>query len=215
MKLQVWRLCFIVSALFLFAGGPQHPAGAMHEMLGNPKWVPSHLLLLAGIVTLLVGLLMYKRTTSLPVATQRWLRLAIIGTVLQVIEMAVHAAAVVDHDHLVAGQSTPVLTTHLWLSVFFYPIFAVTIIGFIIAGMRDRVIGSPWIAWLGIAGALAHGAAPPLVIALNIEGARILFPLLLLFALWLILAGLWPLRATTDEAIDAIGMRNNATSRQA
>lgn len=207
MKLQVWRLCFIVAALFLIVGGPQHPAGTMHEMLGNPRWVPAHSLMFAGFVTLLVGLLVYKRTTSLPGATQRWLRFAIIGTVLQAIEMAMHTAAVVDHDHLGAGQSTPVLTTHLWLSIFFYPIFALTIIGFIIAGMRDHVMGSPWIGWLGIAGALAHGAAPLLVIALDIEGARILFPLLLLFALWLILAGLWPLRARGDEAINATGMK--------
>jgi hypothetical protein len=215
MKLQLWRLCFIVSALFLMAGGPQHPGGEMHEMLGSPKWVPAHLLLLAGFVALLVGLLVYKRTRSLPGATQRWLRFAIIGTVLQTIEMAMHTAAVFDHDHLVAGQSTPVLTTHLWLAVFFYPIFGLTIIGFIIAGMRDHVIGSPWIGWLGIAGALANGLAPPLVVLFKIEGARILFPFLLLFALWLILAGLWPLRARGDDAIDATGMRSTAGGGQA
>lgn len=214
MKLQLWRLCFIVSALFLMAGGPQHPAGAMHEMLGDPKWVPAHLLILAGIVTLLVGLLVYKRTTSLPDATRRWLRFAIIGTVLQAIEMAMHTAAVVDHDHLMAGQATPILTTHLWLAVIFYPIFGVTIIGFIIAGMRDHVIGSPWIGWLGIAGALANGLAPPLVVLLKIEAARILFPLLLLLALWLILAGLWPLRARGDKAISDTGMPSTAGSGQ-
>jgi hypothetical protein len=76
-------------------------------------------------------------------------------------------------------------------------------------------MGSPWIGWLGIAGAVANGQAPPLVILFKIEGARILFPLLLLFALWLILAGLWPLPARGDEAIDATGMVSNATSRQA
>jgi hypothetical protein len=214
MKLQLWRGCFIVSALLLMAGGPQHPGGEMHEMLGNPKWVPAHSLLLAGIVVLLVGLLMFKRTTSLPGATQRWLRFAIIGTVLQTIEMAMHTAAVVDHDHLVAGQSTPVLTTHLWLAVLFYPIFGVTMIGFIIAGMRDHVIGSPWIGWLGIAGALANGLAPPLVVLFKIEGARILFPLLLLLAIWLILAGLWPSRASVNEGSADTGARRTAASRQ-
>lgn len=214
MKLQLWRVCFIVAALFMIAGGPQHPGGTMAEMLGYPKWVPAHLLLLAGFVTLLAGLLLYKRSTSLPRTTQRWLRFAIIGTVLQIIEMAMHTAAVVDHHHLVAGQATPVLSTHLWLAVFFYPIFGVTIIGFIIAGMRDHVIGSPWIGWLGIAGALANGAAQPLVVLLKIEGARILFPLLLLFALWLILAGLWPLRGRVDEAIADTGMRSTAGSGQ-
>lgn len=205
MKLQLWRLCFIGSALLLMAGGPQHPGGTMAEMLGDPRWVPAHSLMLAGFVTLLAGLLLYKRSTSLPATTNRWLQFAIIGTVLQTIEMAMHTAAVVDHHHLVAGQSTPVLTTHLWLAVIFYPIFGVTIIGFIIAGMRDHVIGSPWIGWLGIAGALANGLAPPLVVLLKIEAARILFPLVLLLALWLILAGLWPVRVREDKAIgDAV-----------
>ncbi|MEN3333531.1 MAG: hypothetical protein V7641_2896 [Blastocatellia bacterium] len=198
---SLWRLCFILAALFLLTGGPQHPGGTMAEMLGNPKWVPAHSLLLAGFVTLLAGLLLYQRTTSLPARTQRWLRFAVIGTALQAVEMALHTAAVVDHDHLTAGSGTPVLTTHLWLAVVFYPIFALTFIGFIIAGMRDQVLGSPWIAWLGIIGLLAHGAAAPLVVLLKVAGASILFPFLLCFALWLILAGLWPLRVKGGQGI--------------
>lgn len=214
MKIQLWRVCFIVAALLMMAGGPQHPGGTMAEMLADPRWIPAHSLILAGIVTFLAGLLVYKQSTALPRATKRWLGLAIIGTVLQVIEMAMHTAAVVDHHHLVAGQATPVLSTHLWLAVFFYPIFGLTISGFIIAGMRDRVIGSPWIGWLGIAGVLAQGAAPPLVILLEIEGARILFALILLFAVWLILAALWPVRATGDEAVADTVLGSTAGSGQ-
>jgi hypothetical protein len=197
----LWRLCFILSALFLMAGGPQHPGGTMAEMLADRRWVPAHSLLLAGFITLVAGLLLYSRTT-LPERTRRWLRFAVFGTILQVVEMAFHTAAVVDHDHLVAGSGTPVLTTHLWLAVFFYPIFGVTFAGFMIAGMRDRVLGSPWIGWLGIVGLLANGAAPPLVVLLKVEGARILFPLLLCFALWLILAGLWPIRVRANQGFD-------------
>jgi len=182
-------MCFIVSALLLMAGGPQHPGGTMAEMLANPKWIPAHSLLLVGFAALLAGLLLYGRT-NLPERSRLWLRLAIIGTILQVIEMAFHTAAVVDHDHLVSGAATPVLTTHLWLAIVCYPIFGLTFGGFLIAGMRDRVLGSVWIAWLGLAGLVANGLAPPLVVLLNVEAARILFPLLLLFALWLILAGL-------------------------
>ena len=196
-----WRLCFILSALFFLVGGPQHPGGTMAEMLGDPKWVPAHSLMLAGFVVLLIGLLLYSRTASLPHRTQRCVRFAIIGTALQAMEMAMHTAAVVDHDHLVAGQATPVLTMHLWLAVFFYPIFGVTLTGFIIAGMRDHVLGSPWIAWLGIVGVLAQGVAPLLVIVLKIAGASILFPFLLLFALWLVLAGIWPLSVKGEQGM--------------
>jgi hypothetical protein len=61
------------------------------------------------------------------------------------------------------------------------------------------VLGSPWIAWIGILGALAEGLAAPAVLLTEIPWAPILFPLFLLFAIWLILAALWPLR--TDRAV--------------
>lgn len=207
----LWRLFFILSAVFIMAGGPQHPGGTMAEMLADRKWIPAHSLLLAGIVTLAAGLLLYSRTALLPSRTRRWLRLAIIGTILQAIEMAFHTAAMVDHDHLVSGAATPVLTTHLWLSIICYPIFGLTFGGFLIAGMRDRVLGSLWIGWLGLAGLVANGLAPPLVVLLNIEEARILFPLLFLFALWLILAGLWPLPAKVDHGFGDEQLKSSAS----
>ena len=58
------------------------------------------------------------------------------------------------------------------------------------------------VAWLGIVGALAHGASAPLAVGLEIPGARILFPFLILFALWCLLAGLWPLGERVDRTIE-------------
>jgi hypothetical protein len=167
----------------------------MAEMLAHPDWVPSHALTVAGFVSLLVGLILYQRSVSLPARTRTWVGLAVLGTALQAVEMVFHTAASIDHLNLVAGRATPVLTTHLWLSVVLYPIFGLTLVGLIIAGVRDRVLGSVWIAWMGILGALAHASAAPLVLLLKVERARILFPLLVLFALWTLLAGLWPIRA--------------------
>ena len=190
----LWRVFFVLSALFLLVGGPRHPGGTMAEMLAHPDWVPSHGLTLVGFVSLLAGLILYQRRVSLPDGTQTWARLAVLGTALQVIEMVFHTAASIDQLNLVAGKATPVLTTHLWLSVLLYPIFGVTLVGLIVAGVRDRVLGSIWIAWLGILGVVGHGLAAPLVVLLHAEWARKLFPLLVLFALWTLLAGLWPIR---------------------
>jgi hypothetical protein len=183
LRFGLWRVFFALSALFILAGGPQHPGGTMAEMLAHPKWVPSHALMLAGFLALLAGLILYQRGVALPERTRKWVRLAAIGTALQAVEMAFHTAASVDHANLMAGRATPVLTTHLWLSVVLYPVFALTVIGLIVAGVRDRALGSPWIAWLGILGALAHGAAAPLVILFEVPWARILFPFLVLLAL--------------------------------
>jgi len=166
----------------------------MQEMLGHPDWFLAHLIPLVGYIALLVGLIFFRKGTGLPERTLRWARYAIIGTVLQIIEMIFHTAAMVDHGNLVAGQPTPVLTIHLWLIAIFYPLFAISIIGLIIAGIRDHSLGSPWIAWLGILGAASHALAPILVTWLGILGAWILFPMVMLLALWFVLAAIWPTR---------------------
>jgi hypothetical protein len=167
----------------------------MAEMLADPKWIPAHSLMLAGFLSMLVGLFLFGRAVELPPQTRRWVRLAIIGSGLQAVEMVLHTAAVIDRANLVAGHPTPVLTTHLWLAVGVYPIFALTTIGFIIATARNHNLGSHWIGWLGIAGALGHGAAAPLTIVLEIPWAHLLFPLVILLALWLVLASVWSRRS--------------------
>lgn len=172
----------------------------MAEMLANVDWVLSHTLLLAGYVALLVGLLLHRRTGP-PERTRCWAGLAMIGTTLQVIEAAFHTAAVVDHGNLLAGAPTPVLTVHLWLTVVLYPLFAVSVIGLIVAGARDRALGSPWIAWIGVAGLVAHGTAGPLVAGLGLTQFAFLFPLVMLFALWAVLAAVWPLPARRPATV--------------
>ena len=92
----LWRPAFILSALLFMVGGPQHPDGTMVEMLGHPAWVRAHSLVLAGFVAFLVGLMAFRATPSLPERTRRWTRYALVGAVLQVVEMALHTAAVVD-----------------------------------------------------------------------------------------------------------------------
>jgi hypothetical protein len=167
----------------------------MAEMLAHPDWVWSHALTLGGFASLLVGLILYQRSVVLPDRTRAWVRFAVLGSALLVVEMAFHTAASIDKLNLVAGRATPVLTTHLWLSVVLYPIFGLTLVGLITAGVRDRVLGSVWIAWMGILGTVAPALAAPLVVLLHVEWARNLFPLMVLFALWVLLAGLWPIRA--------------------
>jgi hypothetical protein len=171
----------------------------MAEMLGHPDWLRSHVLMLAGFVTLLGAIVGYRRATSLPPASAKWSRIAIWGTLLQVIEMAVHTVAYVDLQKLVDGKPTPVLSTHLWFSVVFYPLFAVTMIGWILATARERTLASRWIAALGIVGVAGHGLAPPLFVGLGLQGARILFAFLMLFALWCALAALWPVKSGSER----------------
>ena len=178
----------------------------MAEMLANPSWVPSHALMLVGFVSFFFGLASYYRSAApgSSARLRRWLLLAMCGTALQVVEMALHTAAYVDAANLVAGRSTPVLTTHLVMTPLFYPIFGVTVAGFVIVASGDRAIGSPWIGWLGVLGVLAHGAAGVLVPVFNVEWARVLFPMIVAFAVWAVIAGLWPSRAHTSSTVQPV-----------
>ena len=176
----------------------------MEQMLAHPDWVLAHTLVLLGFVSMLIGLILYGRSTTLPERTRRWIRLATIGTALQVVEMFLHTVAVVDSAHLLAGEATPVLTTHLVLAIILYPVFGASVVGLVVAGVRDRALGSVWIAWIGILGAVGHGLSAPLVAGLGIRGAGILFPMLLLLALWLLLTGVWPARRSSASTVDAI-----------
>ena len=67
--------------------------------------------------------------------------------------------------------------------------------GLIVVAARDGVLGSPWISWLGVVGLVANGIAPALVLS-GFDDATFLFRLLMLFAVWLILSGLWGIRRT-------------------
>ena len=194
----LWRPAFVLAAVLLLVGGPQHPDGTLEEMLGHPAWVRSHSLMLAGFVAFFVGLLALRATPSLPDRTRRWTRYALVGTTLQIVEMVLHTAAVVDHGNLVAGAATPVLTTHLAASVAFYPAFSAPVIGLIVVAARDGILGSSWISWIGVVGLAANGMAPALVLS-GVEDARYLFRLLLLFAVWLILSSVWGVRRAEER----------------
>ncbi|MBV9108358.1 MAG: hypothetical protein JO306_03000 [Gemmatimonadetes bacterium] len=198
-----WRACFALAGLLVMAGGPLHPSGTMPQMLANPQWVLAHSLMLAGFVALLSGLVLYGRATELSLRVRRWHRLALIGTALQAVEMALHTAAVVDGPNLAAGQATPVLSTHLAIAVPIYPFFALVLIGFVVAAARERALGSPWIAPLAVLGLLAHGAAAPLVILGAPGHWNGLFAGLLLAAIWMILSAAWPLRASARSLATA------------
>jgi hypothetical protein len=187
-----WRICFFLAGAAILAGGPLHPDGTMAEMLAHPDWLVSHSLMTLGFVLMTLGLFMWGGTAAATHRTRSTLRVAVLATALQAIDMAFHTAAMVDHDRLVTGLATPILTTHLWMTAVVYPIFGAAIIAFLVTAARDRVLGSWWIAWLGIIGAAGHGAAGPLVVIWEIPGANVLFPLIVLLGIWMIAAAVWP-----------------------
>ena len=192
-----WRLLFLAAAPLIVLGTLRHPrVPGMAGMMAHPDWVPSHVIILAGYAAVLGGLLLLRRSQGGGAMT-RWLRLAIVGTALQVVEAVFHAAAVVDLHRLTAGHATPVLSTHLVLTALFYPLFSLSMLGLIVAGARERSLGSWWIAPLGMLGVIVHATAAILVVVVGMTGVGVLFAGIGLFGIWLLLAALWRTRRTT------------------
>ena len=201
-----WRALFVAGGLSYFIGSFFHPRGmSMNEMLVDPAWVPAHAAVFAGFVLITAGLLVFRRFGSLPQTMDRWMIVALVLAVFQIIEMGLHTMAYVDeaalsHGEFHSGMSTPILTTHLWLSTLAFTPFAVALVGLIWTGQRKGLLGSKWIGWIGIFGAIAYGSVMWLAFVFEIEGSGILFPIAhLLVPLWFILAGIWPNRSAADR----------------
>ena len=207
----VWRALFTVGGLLYFVGAFYHPRGmTMAEMLVDPAWMPSHAGVFAGLLAMTVGLMFFRHSSHTSPTMDRWLLATIVLAVLETIEMGLHTLAYVDADALTPGPlegglSTPVLTFHLWFATLVYTPFAVALIGLIWIGQRERSLGSPWIGWLGVIGAAAHGSVMWLAIVFGVPGTGILFPIAALaISLWFVLAGVWPMR--TPVPLAASGM---------
>lgn len=200
-----WRLPFVLGASLVIVGRLRHPRGLMEAMLVDSAWIPSHAAMFVGFVILLSGLVRYRRALPLPEGTRRWATFAIWTGVLQAVQMFVHMVSNVDAIALQAGEATPMLTTHLWMATIVNPLFALAVVGLALAGVRERTFGSPWIVWLGIAGAVGHGAVMWLVFVLELGRFTFLFPLVIVLALWFGLVGMWPLPgAATAEASESL-----------
>ncbi len=198
---HIWRSLFVVGGLFYFVGAFFHPRGpTMSDMLVDPAWIPGHAAVFVGFSLVTMGLVSFRRSVTVSPTMDRWLLATLVLAVLQVIEMGLHTLAYVDagalaHGDIHGGLSTPVLTTHIWLSTLTFTPFAVAFLGLIWTGTRERVLGSPWILWLGVIGAVAYGTVMWLAFVLQIEAAGVLFPIAhLAVPLWFILAGVWPTR---------------------
>ena len=170
----------------------------MGEMLVNPAWIPSHAGVFAGFFLITLGLAYFRRSVPVSAAMNRWLLITLVLAILQVIEAALHTMAYVDagslaHGDIHGGMATPVLTSHIWPSTLAFTPFAGAFLGLVWTGTQERVLGSPWIVWLGMIGAAAYGSVMWLFFILEVPGSRLLFPFAHLgVSLWFILAGIWP-----------------------
>lgn len=193
---RLWRVLFGLGGIVMAVGGPLHPRDdTMQAMLVNPSWFPSHMAQLVGLALMTLGMMRFRRIMPHSPAVRRWSGLAALGLFLQTVEMAFHLASMVDADNLAAGLATPVLSTHIVLAVTSYPLLAILMGGLILVAGRTRELGNLWLAPIGIAGLTAQAVAVVLVVGLDMQAARVGFPMVMLFATWTVVVSLMPSRA--------------------
>ncbi|MDQ3714969.1 MAG: hypothetical protein M3381_02855, partial [Actinomycetota bacterium] len=152
-------------------------------------WIPSHALIVAATIGFLIGLFALARSPMpLSAAARRAAWVAAVGAVLLAVEGAFHLGAFVDEDAARAGEATPVLGTHLVLSLIIYPLFSLALAA--LAVLSGRTLPHPVVGIIGAIGAIAFGVAPALVGPAGIDALAVLFGIGgILMSLWFIVVG--------------------------
>lgn len=189
---RVWPWVLIAAGVLFVIGGALHPsedsslpdAEATAETLGAATWIPSHASLLVSTIGFLIGLFALVRSdVPLSTAARRAAWVATVGGALYALEGVFHLAAFADEDALLAGDSTPFLSTHTTMAVVVYPLFTFAVAA--LAVLSRATLTHPVIGIVGALGAVIFGLAPALVGLADIESLGWMFPVGgSLMALW-------------------------------
>lgn len=177
----------------LFAvGGLLHPKGDPVAQLADATWTPAHALLLAGVVVLAPALfsVVRSRGAGWPSAVRVAALVLCAAAVLGVVEMVPHLLAVGEAHAAAHGGPTPLLDTHMRISLFSNAAVGFGVAVLAVLAARSRALGGgPAVAVLAVLGGVAFGAAAPLLVATGVEAFAILFSGSVLIGLWLLVSG--------------------------
>jgi len=196
-----WRPLVAVAGLLTFVGGAMHPdASAANlplranfaSMMANGSWVPGHLIMTVGGAFLLGGVVLARRDWPLSDAL---LRLALVAAVLNLVELVIHTAVVVDEAALRAGETHVLTALHLAGSGISYPLFGITvaILAWRLAGAWSRPL---WVvSAVGIIGGICNALSTTLALLTGDSNYGFLFPVAgISISVWLFVLGVAGLR---------------------
>jgi hypothetical protein len=195
-RIAWWPWALVASAVTFVLGGLLHPdeppgvpeAEGLAAWIGSPLWVPSHTLILTGSILLVPGLIgLLAGRPDLTAGARRAGRVALVGAVVWVVESVPHLGAAAESAAAAAGDPTPILFSHMVLSLLAYPLVGLAVAALAVLG--GRTLTHPVFAALAVVGGVAWSLAPWLVGPLAVEGADVLFPLGILMATWFAAVG--------------------------
>lgn len=187
----------IAGAVALFIGGLLHPEedpalsghAAQAAWIGDPMWVPSHVLILLSSILFALGLVgLLRHRPQLPTAARRAGWVAVAGAVLCVAENVPHLAATTENDAAAAGHATPILNIHMALALLAFPLFGFAVAALAVLGGRH--LAHPVLSAAAVIGGSAWGLGPWAVGPLAIESLDVLFIIGMLMALWFAAVGI-------------------------
>ena len=185
---------FGIGGALLAIGGTMHPhetSGSMHEsllaLIGSPAWLPAHAVLLAGMLTAVVGLVLLRRHDAFPAQVRPWLTGTIIAWTVATPEFVPHLLAGAEHDALEVGGATPMVDTHLALSTFTTPLVGLSVALLAVAVARAAATRpARLLAVAGVVGGTAFAVAAPLLEVTGTPQVSNLFAAQTLIDVWII-----------------------------
>jgi hypothetical protein len=190
-----WPWLLLASGTLGFLGSLLHPMGdptltgdaAVAAEIGDPLWVPSHVLVLVFAALLVPGFLGLARSGVLSGAARTAALVACGGAFVWVVESVPHLLAAADHHALLAGQSTPFLTSHMVAAGIVYPLGTFPMAALAVLGWRG--LAHPVLNVLGAVGAVAFGIAGFASYLLGSEALLDLFAGSMLLTAWVAAVG--------------------------
>ncbi len=190
-----WPWLLLGGGVLGFLGSLLHPQGdptltgdaALASEVGDPLWIPSHVLVLVFVALLVPGLLGLARSGVLSGAARTAALVAFGAAIVWLVESVPHLLAVADHHALLAGQPAPFVTAHLIGASIVYPLGGFSIAALALLGGRQ--LAHPVLNVLGALGAVAFGIAPIAYDVLGIVELGVLFAGSMLLTAWVAAVG--------------------------
>ena len=190
-----WPWLLLVGGALGFVGSLLHPQGdptltgnaALAAEVGDPLWVPSHILVLVFVALLVPGMLGLARSGVLSGAARTAALVVFGAAIVWLVESVPHLLAAADHHALLTGQPTPFLTAHMVSAGIVYPLGTFPIAALAVLGWRR--LAHPVLNVLGAIGAVAFGIAGFTYYLLGSEELVDLFAGSMLLTAWVAAVG--------------------------
>jgi len=163
-----WRLPLLAGGVLMALGGRMHPDADAEDslvqelaaMTAGDRWVPGHLLIVAGTMLMVGGLWAARSAGAWPRARQAvtW---AAVAFSAYAVETVFHAAAAADHDQLQHGELGPIALTHVVLSSFLYPISGAALVSLALTLIRTETGLRRVVPVLAVVAGTVHALSVP------------------------------------------------------